>query len=194
VLHQTPETALAGLADYRCAAGLARGEAQRLAEGLEKPIQVEETGKGYNGFTERAAEIELKKLQTARPEYDWEIKPAEHMDSHDITRGKYGIKGVLRESDARLDGPNQPARTYEVEGTVPKVKEELDLGDGSKLTSTTNGDTGVTTTERVAPDNTAERLQASSRYQLEATRQLPEQRSWLPHGQSAGERFSRLLG
>ena len=138
---------------------IARREAQRLAEGLEKPIQVEETGKGYNGFTERAAEIELKKLQTARPEYDWEIKPAEHMDSHDITRGKYGIKGVLRESDARLDGPNQPARTYEVEGTVPKVKEELDLGDGSKLTSTTNGDTGVTTTERVAPDNTAD-LQA----------------------------------
>lgn len=138
---------------------IARREAQRLAEGLEKPIQVEETGKGYNGFTERAAEIELKKLQTTRPEYDWEIKPAEHMDSHDITRGKYGIKGVLRESDARLDGPNQPARTYEVEGTVPKVKEELDLGDGSKLTSTTNGDTGVTTTERVAPDNTAD-LQA----------------------------------
>lgn len=138
---------------------IARREAQRLAEGLEKPIQVEETGKGYNGFTERAAEIELKKLQTTRPEYDWEIKPAEHMDSHDITRGKYGIKGVLRESDARLDSPNQPARTYEVEGTVPKVKEELDLGDGSKLTSTTNGDTGVTTTERVAPDNTAD-LQA----------------------------------
>lgn len=138
---------------------IARREAQRLAEGLEKPIQVEETGKGYNGFTERAAEIELKKLQTTRPEYDWEIRPAEHMDSHDITRGKYGIKGVLRESDARLDGPNQPARTYEVEGTVPKVKEELDLGDGSKLTSTTNGDTGVTTTERVGPDNTAD-LQA----------------------------------
>lgn len=138
---------------------IARREAQRLAEGLEKPIQVEETGKGYNGFTERAAEIELKKLQTTRPEYDWEIKPAEHMDSHDITRGKYGIKGVLREGDARLDGPNQPARTYEVEGTVPKVKEELDLGDGSKLTSTTNGDTGVTTTERVAPDNVAD-LQA----------------------------------
>ena len=137
----------------------ARREAQRLAEGLEKPIQVEETGKGYNGFTERAAEIELKKLQTTRPEYDWEIKPAEHMDSHDITRGKYGIKGVLRENDARLDGPNQPARTYEVEGTVPKVKEELDLGDGSKLTSITNGDTGVTTTERVAPDNAAD-LQA----------------------------------
>ena len=81
------------------------------------------------------------------------------MDSHDITRGKYGIKGVLRESDARLDGPNQPARTYEVEGTVPKVKEELDLGDGSKLMSTTNGDTGVTTTERIAPDSTAD-LQA----------------------------------
>lgn len=138
---------------------IARREAQRLAEGLEKPIQVEETGKGYNGFTERAAEIELKKLQTTRPEYDWEIKPAEHMDSHDITRGKYGIKGVLRESDTRLDGPNQPARTYEVEGTVPKVKEELDLGDGSKLTSTTNGDAGVTTTERVAPDNAAD-LQA----------------------------------
>lgn len=137
----------------------ARREAQRLAEGLEKPIQVEETGKGYNGFTERAAEIELKKLQTTRPEYDWEIKPAEHMDSHDITQGKYGIKGVLRENDARLDGPNQPARTYEVEGTVPKVKEELDLGDGSKLTSITNGDTGVTTTERVAPDNAAD-LQA----------------------------------
>lgn len=137
----------------------ARREAQRLAEGLEKPIQVEETGKGYNGFTERAAEIELKKLQTTRPEYDWEIKPAEHMDSHDITQGKYGIKGVLRENDARLDGPNQPAITYEVEGTVPKVKEELDLGDGSKLTSITNGDTGVTTTERVAPDNAAD-LQA----------------------------------
>lgn len=137
----------------------ARREAQRLAEGLERPIQVEETGKGYNGFTERAAEIELKKLQTTRPEYDWEIKPAEHMDSHDITRGKYGIKGVLRENDARLDSPNQPARTYEVEGTVPKVKEELDLGDGSKLTSTTNGDTGVTTTERVAPDNATD-LQA----------------------------------
>ena len=105
---------------------IAKREARRLAEGLEKPIQVEKTGKGYNGFTERSAEIELKKLQAAHPEYDWEIKPAEHMDSHDITRGKYGIKGVLRESDARLDGPNHPTRTYEVDEAAPRAEEGLD--------------------------------------------------------------------
>mgnify|MGYP000859836261 CR=1 FL=1 len=126
---------------------IAKREAQRLAEGLEKPIQVEKTGKGYNGFTERSAEIELKKLQAVHPEYDWEIKPAEHMDSYDITRGKYGIKGVLRESDARLDGPNHPTRTYEVNKAAPRAEEGLDQTQesfeplGAKIESPQTNDT-----------------------------------------------------
>ena len=126
---------------------IAKREAQRLAEGLEKPIQVEKTGKGYNGFTERSAEIELKKLQAVNPEYDWEIKPAEHMDSYDITRGKYGIKGVLRESDARLDGPNHPTRTYEVDKAAPRAEEGLDQTQesfeplGAKIESPQTNDT-----------------------------------------------------
>lgn len=110
---------------------IARREAQRLAAGLEKPIQVEEVGKTYNGFTERSAEIELRKLQATRPEYDWEIKPAHSIDHHDIEHDRYGVVGVLREDNVQSHNTESTARqetSEEVRHDVesPNRRENLD--------------------------------------------------------------------